>query len=444
MKYDVIVIGSGTGMHIVENAVNQGLKTALVDKGRAAGTCLNVGCIPSKLLIAAADRAIEIKESEKFGISSEIKNIDFERIIQYARVYIYPLTNNLHDSWKKSKDFDYYEGLGEFVSDYTLSVNGQEIKGDKIFIASGSRPKIPAIEGINETKYITNEDILNLDKLPKSLVIIGGGYIAAEYAHFFSAMGTEVTIVQKGDRMLQAEEPEVSKVVQDSLSERVKIILNKKPVKIERTDKKIVHLDDGEKIESEELLVAVGRDSNADLSKVEKTGVKTHNRGYIQTNEYLETSKKNIWAFGDANGKAMFTHAANEEASLAWHNAMVHKHSFDYSAVPHAVFSWPPIGSIGLTEVEAKMYYHVAVGKAKYNDVVKGSALREDRGFAKGIFDRETGNILGFHIVGPMAPTLIQEVANAMQADKSINLIAGMHIHPAMSELITSVLGNIS
>ncbi|MFW6081781.1 MAG: FAD-dependent oxidoreductase, partial [Desulfosalsimonas sp.] len=193
-----------------------------------------------------------------------------------------------------------------------------------------------------------------------------------------------------------------------------------------------------ETITAEKLLVAAGRMSNADRLAVEKTGVETDQRGFIKVDEYLETSKKGIWAFGDANGTAMFTHVANAEASTAWSNAMGgEKEKFDYSAAPRAIFTWPPIASVGLKEAEASKSREILVGSAGYGQCAMGEALREDRGFAKIILDRQNLEILGFHIIGPHAPIVIQEVVNAMAAGGRPGLLlSGMHIHPALNELV--------
>jgi dihydrolipoamide dehydrogenase len=196
---------------------------------------------------------------------------------------------------------------------------------------------------------------------------------------------------------------------------------------------------------AEKVMIAAGRRSNADLLKVENTGVETDERGFVKANEYLETSKENIWALGDAIGKQMFRHAANREAVFAWHNTIhENKIKMDYRATPHAVFSHPQIASVGLTEEQARKDHDILVGKAKYSDVAKGAAMMEEESFAKAIVEKDTGKILGFHIIGPHAPILIQEVINAMASESTVNYIAnGMHIHPALSELILTTFGNL-
>ena len=192
-------------------------------------------------------------------------------------------------------------------------------------------------------------------------------------------------------------------------------------------------------------MVATGRTSNADILRVKKTGVKVDARGYIEVNEYMETSRKNIWAFGDATGKYMFRHVANEEASIAWNNSKEdHKHPMDYSAVPYAVFTYPQIAGVGLTEVEAKEHYSILIGGAKYSDVTKGEAMADLHSFTKAIVDKTNRKILGFHIIGPYAAILIQEVVNAMALGGEIGYIGqGMHIHPALPELILKSFSNL-
>jgi len=205
--------------------------------------------------------------------------------------------------------------------------------------------------------------------------------------------------------------------------------------------------DAGERKEfvGQEIMIAAGRQSNADLLQVEKAGIQTDGRGYIKVDEYLQTNKQNIWALGDANGKHMFTHVANKEAAVLWHNVNHEpKIKMDYAAVPHAVFSHPQIASVGLTEERAKQAHDVLVGKARYMEVAKGEAMMETDGFAKAILDKESGKLLGFHIIGPYAPMLIQEAIDVMANQGGVDWISrGMHIHPAMSELILSTLNNL-
>jgi mycothione reductase len=450
-EYDVIVIGSGSGMNIVEEALGQGMSVALVDKGPLGGTCPNLGCIPSKMLIFAADRVAEIQEAKKLGIEAEIKNIDFGFIMERMRKFIHENQQHMRHGLSHAKNLDFFEGEGHFTGEYTIEVNSKEIKGDKIFIASGSRPLIPPVKGLDSVDFLTNETVLQLKERPESLIIIGGGYIAVEYGHFFAAMGTRVTILEMADRLVLAEEPEISELLKKELSRRLDVYTGVQAEAVEGNGRGVTvivnDLKAGTKKEftAQRILVAVGRRSNADRLAVEKTGVEVDQRGFIRVNEYLETAKKNIFAVGDANGQQMFTHVANREALLAADNA-IHgsRLKMDYSAAPHAVYSHPQIASVGLTEENARKKHKVLVGRAKYSDVAKGEAMMEENTFAKAIVAADTGKILGFHIIGPYAPILIQEVINAMASGGNIDQIQdGLHIHPALPELILRTLSNL-
>jgi len=450
-KSDVIVIGSGCGMNIVEEALGHEMSVALVDKGPIGGTCANLGCIPSKMLIFAADRIAEIQEAGKLGIEAKIKNIDFLFIMERMRKFISENQQHMKHGLSQAEGLVFYEGEGHFTNEYTIEVNGEEIKGDKIFIASGSRPFVPPIKGLDGVDFLTNESTLQLKEKPESLIIIGGGYIAVEYGHFFAAMGAKVTILEMADRLVLAEEPEVAELLKRELSRHMDIYTGVQAEEVKGSGQGVtVMVNDlkaggNKEFTAQRILVAVGRKSNADLLKGENTGVEVDKRGFIKVNDYLETNQKNIFAVGDANGQQMFTHVANVEASLAADNA-IHgsKLKMDYSAVPHAVYSHPQIASVGLTEEAAGKVYKILVGRAKYSDVAQGDAMREENGFAKAIAEADTGKILGFHIIGPYAPILIQEVVNAMASGGSINQIqSSMHIHPAISELIPAVLSNL-
>jgi len=453
-EYDVVVIGSGAALHIVENALSHGFSTALIDKGPLGGTCLNVGCIPSKMLIYPADRITEIRDSEKLGVTAEIKDIDFGAIMKRMEKTVSRGAAHVRDGIRHAEGLDFYLGQGHFTGDRTIEINGVQVRGEKVLIASGARPDIPAIAGIDTVDFLTSDSLLSLRKRPESLILIGGGYIAAEYAHFFSAMGSIVTVLQRNERLVPGEEPEVSELLKRKFAARMKVFTNTEAVSIKKSGRgcEVFARDRAtgkeKKFSGEKVLVSTGRTSNADLLKVENTGVETDKRNFIKVNEYFETSRKNIWAFGDAIGKKMFRHSANREAVLVWGNAFHNSgETMDYLAVPHAVFTSPEIASVGFTEEEARRRYHLhdlLVGRAKYSDVARGEAMMEEDGFCKAIVKKDGGRILGFHIIGPYASILIQEVIIAMANDLKIwALNKGMHIHPAMPEVIMATFGNV-
>ncbi len=449
-EYDVIVIGAGVGMIVTFKAVSSGLKVALIDKGTLGGTCLNVGCVPSKMLIYTADRIVEIREAEKLGIHAKISRVDFDAVMTRMKTTIKLGRKYLTKAVRDSKNLDFYNEQAYFVDEYTLKTKNGNIRGKKIFIGSGSRPLIPPVKGLENVDYLTNESLLELKKAPKSIVVIGGGYIAAEYAHFFEAMGAKVTMLEMGERLMSAEEPEISALLKKELSRRMRILTNaaaSEVKKIKNGYAVLVKVKNkyAEEIRAEKIMIATGRKSNADLLKVENSGVETDRAQYIKVNDYMETSKHNIWAFGDAIGKQMFTHAGDKEAEIAWHNAANDKKiPMDFMSIPSAVFTHPQIASVGLTEAEARKDYEILVGKAKYSDIVAGDTMVEKEGFAKAIVDKNTRQILGFHIIGPYASHIIQEVVNAVVNKNTVDYITNsMHTFPSLSELIPQALDNL-
>ncbi|MBI2832263.1 MAG: dihydrolipoyl dehydrogenase [Chloroflexi bacterium] len=452
-KYDVVVIGTGCGTSIVEEAIGHGFTAALIDKGPLlGGTCLNLGCIPSKMLILPADRVIELRDAKKLGIVAKIEKVDFNAIMERMRKSVGDSERHIRHELTHSKEMGFYEGEGHFVEDYTIEVNGEMLKGGKIFIASGSRPTVPPLKGLDTVDYLTSEGVLRLKQRPESMLILGGGYIGMEYGHFFAAMGTRVTIVEMFDRLVMPEEPEISDLLKQELSKRMEIHLNTQAEEVKKGKGGSVAVvvkdrltGQQRELSAEKLLVAVGRRSNADLLRVENTGVETDKRGFVKVNDYLETNRKNIYAVGDVNGLQMFTHAANRQAALAAHNAFHDdKVKMEWSVLPHAVYSYPQIASVGLTEENARKEHSILVGRAKYFDTARGEAMMEEYGFAKAVLEKDSGKILGFHIIGPEAATLIQEVINVMASGGDVDSIErGLHIHPALPELILRTLGNI-
>jgi len=451
-NYDVVVVGSGCGSLISDEAAGHGLKTALIEKGPLiGGTCLNWGCIPSKMLIYTADRIVEIEEARKLGVTTEIISIDFSSVMSRMRQSRKGSQSHIREGIRQTANLDFYEGEARFVGNYTIEINGENIKGKKIFIASGSRPLIPPIKGLDSTAYLTNETALELKEKPDSLIIIGGGYIAVEYGHFYAAMGTRVIILEMADRLILSEEPEISELLKKALSKRMEVHTSSQAEEVKANDSGVTVVtkdkDSGKQRQftAQQLMMAVGRKSNADRLQVENTGIELDNRGFIKTNNRLETSKQNIWAVGDVNGQQMFTHMANLEAAIAAQNAFHGtEYEIDYSTVPHAVYSHPQIASVGLKEEDARKDHNILVGRTAYFDIAKGETMMEKDGFAKAIVGKDSKMIVGFHIIGPYAPVLIQEVVNAMSTGGNIAEInQGVHIHPALSELIPATLRNL-
>ncbi|HPE51166.1 MAG TPA: FAD-dependent oxidoreductase, partial [Methanothrix soehngenii] len=324
-------------------------------------------------------------------------------------------------------------------------------------IASGSRSRVPPIPGLEESGYIDNVSLLNLREPPQSLIIIGGGYIGCEYGHFFSAVGTEVTILGRSPRLLSGEDPEISQRLHESLSRYCRVVTGYEVLSVERNgEKKVVSARETkggqiQQFEGEEVLLAAGRRSNSDLLRPERTGVEIDRQGWIRVDEYLQTSKKGIWALGDAIGKHMFRHTANYEARIVAHNILLaekeaERKAADYHAVPYAVFSHPTVAGVGRKESEAKARgLKVLVGRARYTDSAKGVAMAEEYGLAKVVLEEETGRILGASIIGPEAPELIQQVVYLMNTDRQdlSTVMRSQVIHPTINEVLGRAFSGI-
>ena len=453
-QFDVLVVGSGSGMLVVSAAVEQGFKTALIESNKMGGTCINTGCVPSKMLLYPADLLTSLGEATKIGIKIDHKSADFADIMNRMRALTQHDSKHLSASVEITPNLTWFKDPGEFISDYTLQSGNHTIKAKKIFIASGAQTIIPKIKGLQNINYLTNDTALQLQTQPKSILIVGGGYIGIEYAHFFSALGTQTTLIQRAKHILPQEEPEISELLLKELSKRVTIYTDYEALEVKKDENQNITLttqNQTTKTQKEHtaqtLMIATGRSSNAYLLKPQKTGLNLNEQGFITVNEYLETNKENIYAFGDALGKQMFKHAANYEAGIVWHNATHddHKVAMDFNVVPRGIFTYPQIAAVGLSEQQAKQYYNTLVGIAAYRDTAMGAAMGFPEGFVKVIVEKETGKILGAHIIGPEATVLIQEITNAMVSGNGdySPIAQGMHIHPALNEVIQNAFINL-
>ncbi|TAN40225.1 MAG: dihydrolipoyl dehydrogenase [Nitrospirae bacterium] len=451
-RYDVIVIGAGdVGLGITFKAVSAGLKVALINKGAVGGTCVNTGCVPSKTLIHTADRIIEAGENTKLGIRSDVSSIDFSAIMERMRGVVASGRDSIRTALEDSEDLDLIDRECHFIDEHTLEAGDERLRGKKIFIASGARPSVPAIKGLDTVQYLTNETVLGLKDKPESMIFIGGGFVALEYAHFFSAMGVRVTVLNRGSTLLGFEEPEISELLRKEMGKRTELLMGTETLEVRHTGsgyRVLVRETETvlvKELPAEQVMVSAGRRSNADILRPERAGIGTDKAGFIVVDDYLRTNKKHIWAIGDAIGRAMFTHAGDREAELAWNNATQRKKQrMDFGSVPHAVYTCPQIASVGLTESQARKEHEVLVGRAQYSDIVMGEAMLEQEGFAKAVVEKGSRRILGFHIIGPHAAMLIQEVVNAVAQKGTVESITGcMHIFPALSNLIPEAFGNL-
>jgi len=456
-EYDIVVIGTGSVMDIVNTVIqeNPNLKFAIIDKDEPGGICLTRGCIPSKILLYPAELIRTIERAKEFGISVELKNTDFQKVMQRMRNMIHKEIDRIRQGLTHTRNIDYYNTTAEFIAPYTLKAGNETIASKMLLLCTGSRPTIPPISGLERVSYLTSDSILKLEALPNSTAIIGGGYIAAEYGHFLAAMGSKVTIIGKNPQFIPEEEPEISVLAKRELQKHMTIITNHEVRRVENAGgKKQVFAVNGEngretEIVVDEILIASGRGPNTDILHAEKGGIKTDGQGWIVVNEYLETTQPNIYALGDADGKYPFKHVANYEALVVYYNAIQKKKvKVNYHAVPHALFTHPEIASVGLKEKEAIEKYgegNVLIGVQRYEDTAKGEAMGLRDYFVKVIVERTTKKILGAHIIGPYASILIQEIVNLMYTSEQSTrpLMTAMHIHPALSEVVSRAFASL-
>jgi dihydrolipoamide dehydrogenase len=458
--YDLIIVGSGSAMNIVDPLIqeNPRIKIAVIDKDEPGGICLTRGCIPSKIMLYPAELIRTIDEAGALGVDVEIRNVSYDRIMQRMRALIDKDIDSIREGLSSSENIDYYHADARFTAPYQMRVANETISGDMVFLATGSRPAIPPIRGLESVKYHTSDSIIRMEmkSQPKSIAIVGGGYIAAEFGHFFAALGSQVTIVGRNHQFLPDEEPEVSALAKREMARRIAIMTNHEVIKIEQTDKgmkKLIAMNRNAgtevEVEAEEILLAAGREPVNDILQPQRGGIKTTEDGWIEVDEYLETSQSNVWALGDGIGKYLFKHVANYESEVVYYNAVLkRKVRVDYHAIPHAVFTYPEVASVGLREKEATATYGpegVLIGFQRYEDTAKGEAMNAKDYFVKVILDRKSMGILGAHIVGPHASILIQEIINLMYTqDRSARpMQESMHIHPSLSEVVQRAFGSV-
>ncbi len=443
-EFDLIVIGAGSGLDVASGFASRGKNVAVIEPGPMGGTCLNRGCIPSKMLIHHADILDTVESSEKFHIKSEVQNVDFHAIVEEVNRTVSEDAESIERGIENSENHTLFKTEAEFVDEKILEVEGEEITADNIVVAAGSRPLIPPVEGLDEVGYLTSKEALELEELPDEMVIVGGGYIAVELAHFYGALGTDITIIEMQESLVGREDLEVAEKFTELAREKWDVNLGLKASKVEEAQGKINVVAEDEEgnrhsFSGDELLVAAGRVPNTDSLKVEEAGIKTDDRGFIETNEYMETSVNGVYALGDIADNWMFKHSANLEAKHVFRNIVSgNQDPLEYRAMPHAIFSSPQVSGVGKTEQELEEEGEEYVKASyDYSSTGMGLALKEEEGFVKVLASGE-GEVLGCHIVGPEASSIIHEVLVAMRAGSGMveDIKDTVHIHPALNEVV--------
>ena len=449
--FDLVVIGGGTGNNVAAAAAEAGLDTALVEPGPLGGTCLNRGCNPSKMLIQSANAANHVRKAERFHVDTTLDGIDTAAVVDEMDDLLGGLAENMETNYRQKENLTLFDEYTEFVDDRTLDLGGQSVTAEKVVVATGSQPIVPPIDGLDAVDYLTSQDALYLRDPPENLVILGGGYIAVELGYYFESMGTDVTIIEMMDSLVPREDGEIAATFTEIAAERHTVYTGHRVTAVEKQGEAHAvraETEDGEEltVEGREILVALGRRPTSDGLGLETAGITVDDRGFIETNEYLETSADNVWAQGDVAGNALFKHSGDYETRFTIANAVHDEHrAVDFSAMPHTIFTEPQIAGVGATEEELQETgTDYRVGRAAFNDSAMGRAKKLDEGFVK-VLAAPDGEILGTHVIGYEASTLLHEAVVAMRHGLGVDAVADtIHAHPTLSKVVEAAFRDVS
>jgi dihydrolipoamide dehydrogenase len=443
--YDVGIIGGGPGGYVAAiKAAQLGGSVCLIEKGAWGGTCLNRGCIPTKTLFAVANLATQVQEAPDFGVHiSGEATIDYPQVLAHKNGVIQQLTGGIAQLLK-ANGVDTFNGTATLTDRNVISISKsdgttEQLHAKNVIIATGSEPAEPPVFEIDENQVLTTTGILNLTKLPESLLIVGGGVSGCEFASIFNALGCKVTVLELLPTILATEDVQVIRHIQLFMKRKgITIHTGAKLTQVKKSDEGVTAvLESGEELTAEKMLVSIGRRYNTEGIGLEKVGVRTEG-GKIVVNTQMQTNVPGIYAVGDVASRYLLAHVASAEGKIAAQNCLGNATEMDYQVIPWCVFTLPEIGHVGMTEKEATDEgYEVKIGRFPYAANGKALGLRETDGFVKTVSDADSGDILGVHIVGAQASTLIHEAAVAVRLGASATDIAHtVHAHPTLSEMV--------
>jgi pyruvate/2-oxoglutarate dehydrogenase complex dihydrolipoamide dehydrogenase (E3) component len=453
MKFDALVIGSGqAGPFLAGRLAANGQKVAIIERKFFGGTCVNTGCTPTKTMVASAYAAHLTQRAADFGVTIDGSvRVDMKRVKARKDVIVEKSRANLQDWLTKLENCTVFAGHARFESPHEISVGAKHLFADRIFINVGGRASVPQMPGLDAVDFFTNSSLLDVDFLPKHLVIIGGSYIGLEFGQMFRRFGSEVTIIEMGPRLVRREDEDVSEAVQKILErEGIHLRLNAKCISFDpRGEETVANVDcaTGDRaVGGTHVLLAVGRVPNTDDLGLEKAGVTVDERGFIRVDDELRTSVTDIWAVGDCNGRGAFTHTAFNDAEIVAANLLDRDARRVSDRIPaYALYIDPPLGRVGLTEAEVRKTGRPALlGRRPMTEIKRAVEKGETQGFMKIMVDAETKHILGASILGTGGDEVIHSILDVMYAKAPYTVIQrAVHIHPTVSELIPTMLGEL-
>jgi pyruvate/2-oxoglutarate dehydrogenase complex dihydrolipoamide dehydrogenase (E3) component len=450
-NYDAIIIGTGqSGPALALRLVAAGWKVAIIERKLFGGTCVNTGCTPTKTLVASAYAAHVVRRAADYGVRVEgAVKVDMIAVKARKDAVVAASHDGVEQSLKTLEGCTVYEGHGRFVAEKKVAVNASELAADRIFINVGARAVIPPIPGLDRVPYLTNSSMMDVDFLPAHLIILGGSYVGLEFAQAYRRFGSEVTVVEAAPRLIAREDEDVSQAVADFLKEEgIDVRVGSKVIGVEKQGNSIaVKLDSAGKnsqIVGTHLLVAVGRRPNTDDLGLDKAGIATDTRGYIQVDDQLRTNIAGIWAMGDCNGRGAFTHTSWNDFQIVAANLLDNdRRRVSDRITAYALYTDPPLGRIGMTEAEVRKTGKPALLSTLAMERVSRAKERgETTGFMKILVDRDSKQILGASFLGLAGDEVIHCVLDAMYAKAPYTVIQrAMHVHPTVSEFIPTMLG---
>ena len=451
--YDAIIIGTGqSGPALARRLVAAGHKVAIIERKLFGGTCVNTGCTPTKTLIASAYAAHLVRRAADYGVKVEGRvNVDMKAVKARKDGVVAASHNGVERSLKTLPGCTVYEGHGRFIAEKKVAVNDSELAAEHIFLNVGARAAIPPILGLESVPYLTNSSMMNIDFLPTHLVILGGSYVGLEFAQMYRRFGSEVTVIELSPRLIAREDEDVSQAVADFLKEEgINVRVDSKVVDVEKQGNSIaVKVESGGKmsqIVGTHVLVATGRRPNTDDLGLDKAGIATDARGYVQVDDQLRTNISGIWAMGDCNGRGAFTHTSWNDFEIVAANLLDNdQRRVSDRITAYALYTDPPLGRAGMTEAEVRKTGEPAlISTLAMEDVSRAYEKGETKGFMKILVDRDSKQILGASFLGLAGDEVIHCVLDVMYAKAPYTVMQrAMHIHPTVSEFLPTMLGDL-
>ena len=456
--FELLIIGTGSGNSILTSDF-ENTSVAIVERGLFGGTCLNVGCIPSKMFVYAAEMAHHAQvDGPRLGVHTSFDGVDWPAIRDRVFGRIDPIAEG-GERYRadEQENVTVYKGSARFTGDKEVEVamndgSTEVVTADRVVLAAGARVSVPQMILDSGVDYHTSDTIMRVDELPEHLIVLGGGYIGAELGNVFGSLGSKLTILNRSAQLIRFEDPDISSRFTEEYSKRFDVRLNAQLVSLSQDGKDIsITIDQGngpEVITGDAFLVATGRIPNGEELNVTATGVELDDRGYVITDEYLQTAHPDIWALGDITNPHQLKHLANIDARAVAHN-MVNPddlRAIDRNCSPHAVFGYPQVASVGLTEPQAvEAGLNIVTTVHEYGGAAYGWAMEDTTSVCKLIADADTRLLLGAHIIGPQASTLIQQLIQGMAFGTTVDQMARdqIYIHPALTEVVEQALLNL-